>query len=215
MRVPIDEAEDKVFGIGLLNDWSARDIQVWEQAPLGPFLAKNFATSVSPWIVTLEALAPFRAAVSRPDGDSPPLPYLDSDRNRTSGCFDIVLEVRLGTARQREAGRLPRRVSVTSFRHQYWTVAQMIAHHTVNGCNLQIGDVIGSGTVSGPGEGEAGALSELSKAGNAPVPLGAGEERAFLEDGDTVTLSGYCAKDGFARIGFGDCAGEVQPAPAL
>jgi fumarylacetoacetase len=214
-RVPIDEAEDKVFGIGLLNDWSARDIQVWEQAPLGPFLAKNFATSVSPWIVTLEALAPFRAAVSRPDGDSPPLPYLDSDRNRTSGCFDIVLEVRLGTARQREAGRLPRRVSVTSFRHQYWTVAQMIAHHTVNGCNLQIGDVIGSGTVSGPGEGEAGALIELSKAGNAPVPLGAGEERAFLEDGDTVTLSGYCAKDGFARIGFGDCAGEVQPAPTL
>lgn len=207
-------AEGKVFGIGLLNDWSARDIQVWEQAPLGPFHAKNFATTVSPWIVTMEALAPYRLPATRPEGDPAPLAYLDSDSNRLAGAIDVVMEVWLGSARQRDDGMPIERVSSTSFRHQYWTVAQMVTHHAANGCSLRVGDILGSGTVSGPEAGEAGALLELAEGGRKPVVLATGEQRSFLEDGDTVTMTAHCAREGFARIGFGQCTGKVQPALA-
>lgn len=210
--VEIASAESRLFGIGLLNDWSARDIQFWEQAPLGPFLGKNFATTISPWIITMEALAPYRVATSRPAGDPQPLPYLDSEDNRASGAMDITLEVWLGSVRQRSEGKSMTRMSSTSFRHQYWTVAQMVTHHTVNGCNLRIGDVLGSGTVSGPARDEAGALIELAEAGRKPVRLETGELRSFVDDGDMVTLAGHCVGDGFARIGFGQCTAEVLPA---
>lgn len=208
-RVPIADAESHVFGLCLLNDWSARDIQAWEYQPLGPFLAKNFATTVSPWIVTLEALAPYRSAWTRPENDPQPLEYLDSAANRAEGAFDVQLEVWLDTAKMRAAGARPARLSRTSFRHAYWTVAQMVAHHTVNGCNLQPGDLLGSGTQSGPGPGEQGALLELSAGGKRPVELGNGETRTFLEDGDCVILRGHCERDGAARIGFGECRGTV------
>lgn len=209
--VSLSDAEQHIFGIGLLNDWSARDIQFWEMAPLGPFLGKSFATTISPWIVSLEALAPFRLPFERPAGDPPPLPYLDAETNRAAGAIDITLEVWLGSSKQRALGVPSSRVSITSFKHQYWTVAQMLAHHTINGCNLNVGDVIGSGTVSGPTVSEAGALIELALNGAAPVELATGENRSFLEDGDTVALRGYCEKPGFARIGFGECRGEVLP----
>ena len=207
--VSLSDAERHIFGMGLLNDWSARDIQFWEMAPLGPFLGKSFATTISPWIVSLEALAPFRLPFERPASDPQPLPYLDAKTNRAAGAIDITLEVWLGSSEQRALGVPSSRVSSTSFKHQYWTVAQMLAHHTINGCNLKVGDVIGSGTVSGPTVGEAGALIELALNGAAPVELATGEKRSFLEDGDTVTLRGYCEKPGFARIGFGECRGEV------
>ncbi|MFT3719497.1 fumarylacetoacetase [Pseudorhodoferax sp.] len=211
-RIPLDAAEAHIFGIGLLNDWSARDIQVWEMAPLGPFHAKNFATTVSPWIVTLEALAPYRAAWSRPPADPQPLPYLDTPANRAAGAFDIRLEVWLHSERARREGRGPARLSGTSFRHQYWSIAQMVAHHTAGGCCLNPGDLIGSGTISGPGPGEAGALVELAHGGQRPVALGDGEERGFLQDGDTVVMRGWCEKPGAARIGLGECRGTVLPA---
>jgi fumarylacetoacetase len=210
--IPLDAAEQHVFGICLLNDWSARDIQFWEMAPLGPFLAKNFATTISPWIVTLEALAPYRTAWERPAADPQPLPYLASDNNRTAGAIDIQLEVRLETAQQRAQGQPPSRVSHTSFRHQYWSVAQMVAHHTIGGCNLQPGDLLGSGTISGPTPTEAGALIELTEAGRKPVILDNGEQRGFLQDGDAVILTGWCEKPGGARIGFGQNRGEILPA---
>jgi fumarylacetoacetase len=209
--VSLSDAERYIFGIGLLNDWSARDIQFWEMAPLGPFLGKSFATTISPWIVSLEALAPFRLPFERPASDPQPLPYLDAKTNRAAGAIDITLEVWLGSSQQRALGVPSSRVSSTSFKHQYWTVAQMLAHHTINGCNLKVGDLIGSGTVSGPTVSEAGALIELALNGAAPVELATGEKRSFLEDGDTVTLRGYCEKPGFARIGFGECRGEVLP----
>jgi fumarylacetoacetase len=179
--VSVSDAEQHIFGIGLLNDWSARDIQFWEMAPLGPFLGKSFATTISPWIVSLEALAPFRLPFERPAGDPPPLPYLDAKTNRAAGAIDITLEVWLGSSKQRALGVPSSRVSITSFKHQYWTVAQMLAHHTINGCNLNVGDVIGSGTVSGPTVSEAGALNELALNGAAPVELATGENRSFLE----------------------------------
>jgi len=210
--IPLDRAEDHVFGICLLNDWSARDIQFWEMAPLGPFLAKNFATTVSPWIVTMEALAPYRTAWSRPAGHPQPLGYLEGEANRAQGAIDIRLEVWLESARDRAAGSAQTRLSGTSFRHQYWSIAQMVAHHTVGGCSLNPGDLFGSGTISGPGPGEAGAMIELTRGGQAPVALADGDTRAFLQDGDAVMLRGWCEKPGAARIGFGESRGMVLPA---
>ena len=210
--IPIAAAESHVFGLGLLNDWSARDIQAWEYQPLGPFLAKSFATTVSPWIVTLEALAPYRVAWSRPAADPQPLPYLDSPETRAGGAFDVRIETWLETAQMRGSGARPARLSHSSMKHAYWTIGQMVAHHTVNGCNLQPGDLFGSGTLSGPTAGEAGSLLELSVGGKQPVALGSGETRAFLEDGDCVILRAWCERDGYARIGFADCRGTVLPA---
>jgi fumarylacetoacetase len=213
-RIAMADAERHVFGICLLNDWSARDLQAWEYQPLGPFLSKNFATTLSPWIVTLEALAPYRVACERPAGDPQPLAYLDSSANRAEGAFDIQLQVQLQSAKMREARHEATTLCRTSYRHAYWTVAQMVAHHTVNGCNLQPGDLFGSGTLSGPGEGEAAALIELTQGGKHPVTLPSGEQRSWLEDGDTVTLRGWCEQAGAARIGFGNCIGTVLPALA-
>ncbi len=210
--IPIARAERHLFGIGLLNDWSARDIQMWEMAPLGPFHAKNFATTVSPWIVTLDALAPYRLPWTRAAGEPQPLPYLDDPAVRGQGAFDIRLEVWLESEAARLQGRAPARLSATSFRHQYWSAAQMIAHHAAGGCSLQPGDLLGSGTISGPGPGEAGALLELAHGGRQPVDVGGGEQRGFLHDGDTVILRGWWDKSGAARIGFGECRGTVLPA---
>ena len=211
-RIAIDDAEAHVFGLCLLNDWSARDIQAWEYQPLGPFLSKNFATTVSPWIVTLEALAPYRVAWTRPTTDPQPLPYLDSPAVRASGAFDVQLEVLIETGTMRTARLTPARVSRTSYRHAYWSIAQLVAHHTVNGCNLQPGDLLGSGTLSGPTATEAGALIELTAGGKQPVSLPNGESRTFLEDGDAVIMRGWCKAPGAARIGFGEVRGQVLPA---
>jgi fumarylacetoacetase len=210
--IPIDEADAHVFGLCLLNDWSARDLQAWEYQPLGPFLSKSFATTISPWIVTLEALAPYRVPWQRPDDDPRPLPYLESAANRASGAFDIQLQVLIETARMREAGGPPVPLSRTSFRHAYWTIAQMVAHHTVNGCNLRPGDLLGSGTQSGPTPEEAGSLLELTGGGKQAVALPNGESRTFLEDGDSVLMRAWCEKPGAARIGFGELTGRVLPA---
>jgi fumarylacetoacetase len=212
--IAMDEAEQHVFGICLFNDWSARDIQGWEYQPLGPFLSKNFASTLSPWVVTLEALAPYRVPFARPEGDPQPLPYLDSPANRSEGAFDIQLQVDLQTPRMRKAGQGGASICRTSYRHAYWTVAQMVAHHTINGCNLQPGDLFGSGTLSGPTLDQAGALIELTQGGRNPLQLPDGETRTWLEDGDTVVLRGWCEKPGAARIGFGECAGTVLPARA-
>ena len=213
--IAMGEAEDHVFGLCLLNDWSARDIQGWEYQPLGPFLSKNFASTISPWIVTLEALAPYRAPLTRPEEDPQPLPYLDSPTNRTHGALDIQLQVDLQTAHMRARGEAGARISRTNYRHAYWTVAQMVAHHTVNGCNLQPGDLFGTGTLSGPTLDQAAALIELTEGGKTPLQLPDGEVRTYLEDGDTVTLTGWCEKPGAARIGFGRCVGTVLPARPL
>lgn len=210
--VPITEAESHVFGICLLNDWSARDLQGWEYQPLGPFLAKNFASTISPWVVTLEALAPYRVPFTRPAEDPQPLPYLDSEANRAGGAFDIQLQVGLQTTRMREAGEHDASISRTSYRHAYWTLAQMVTHHTVNGCNLQPGDLLGTGTLSGPTLDQAGALIELTQGGKNPVALPNGETRTFLQDGDAVVLRGWCEQPGAARVGFGECWGTVLPA---
>jgi fumarylacetoacetase len=201
-------AEAHVFGLVLLNDWSARDVQGWEYQPLGPFLAKNFATTISPWIVTLEALAPFRDPFERPAGDPQPLPYLDARENRARGMIDIALEVWLQTPKMRSPERLMR----SNLHDAYWTIAQLVTHHTVNGCNLQPGDLFGSGTISGPAPHQGGSLLELTVGGKQPLQLGSGETRAFLEDGDTVILRAHCERQGFRRIGFGECAGTVLPA---
>ena len=203
------QAEDHLFGFTLLNDWSARDIQAWEYQPLGPFLSKNFATTISPWMVTLEALQPFRAPFERPDTDPAPLGYLDSPANRAGGGFDIVLEVWLQTAAMQRAGMPAERLMSSNYRDAYWTVAQMIAHHTVNGCNLCSGDLLGTGTLSGPKPEQGGSLLELNQGGKASLTLSNGETRTWLEDGDTVILRGYCERPGLRRIGFGDCAGTV------
>ena len=208
--IAITAAEQHLFGVSLVNAWSARDIQGWEYQPLGPFLSKNFCSTLSPWIVTLEALAPFRAAFERPAGDPQPLPYLDSAGNRAQGAFSITLEVLLQTARMREVGEPPVRLSRTnSTRACYWTPAQLVAHHTVNGCNLQPGDLFGSGTLSGPDVGEAGSLMELTAGGKQPLTLANGEQRAFLEDGDTLILRGWCEREGSIRIGLGEASGTV------
>jgi fumarylacetoacetase len=211
-RIDIADAESHVFGLTLLNDWSARDIQSWEYQPLGPFLGKNFATTLSPWIVTLEALEPYRVPWERPAADPQPLPYLDSPAVRAGGAIDIELEVYLQTEPTRREGRPPHRLSCTSFKHAYWSIAQMIAHHTVNGCNLRAGDLLGTGTQSGPQPGEAGSLLELSRGGAEPVTLAGGETRRFLEDGDAVILRARCERPGAARLGFGEAVGRVLPA---
>jgi fumarylacetoacetase len=212
--VPIESAEEALFGVGLLNDWSARDLQTWEYRPLGPFLAKSFATTVSPWVVTLEALAPFRApAYARPAGDPEPLPYLSSPADRERGGLDVQLEAWLQSRRMRDEGVEPVRLGCPSFREMYWTLAQMVTHHTSNGCNLRPGDLFGSGTVSGPARDARGCLLELTRRGSEPVQLPTGESRSFLEDGDEVVLRGFCERAGFVRIGLGECRGTVLPAP--
>ena len=207
--VTMAEAEDRLFGIGLLNDWSARDVQAWEYQPLGPFLAKSFATSVSPWIVSFEALAPFRRAFVRPEGDPAPLPHLDSAFNREQGALDIKLEVWLQTAAMREQGQPGLQLSQSNALDAYWTPAQLVAHHTSNGCNLNSGDLFGSGTLSGPEPGQGGCLLELTVGGREPLTLANGEQRAFLEDGDTVTLRAHCEAPGAVRIGLGEVTGTV------
>jgi fumarylacetoacetase len=211
--ITLDDAERHVFGLCLVNDWSARDIQAWEYQPLGPFLAKNFATSVSPWVVTLEALEPFRArAYPRPAADPAPLPYLFSQSNTNAGAFDLTLEVFLTSERMRGERIDPFRVSVGSFVHMYWTVAQLVAHHTSNGCNLRAGDLLASGTVSGPTKASRGCLLERTWRGAEPLQLPTGETRKFLEDGDEITLRAFCERSGHRRIGFGECKGRVAPA---
>ncbi|MBV9102628.1 MAG: fumarylacetoacetase [Candidatus Eremiobacteraeota bacterium] len=211
-RVSLEDAERHIFGLGLLNDWSARDVQAWEYQPLGPFLAKSFATTVSPWIVTLEALEPFRVPWEGPNEGAKPLPYLDAPSLRERAAFDVQLEARLQTETMRAKKSEPVRLARTSFRHTYWTVAQMVAHHTMNGCNLRPGDLFGTGTQSGPTSGELGSLLELTEGGKQPFSLGDGETRTFLEDGDTVVLHAWCEKEGSARIGFGTCEGSVLAA---
>ncbi|MCP8686655.1 fumarylacetoacetase [Marinobacterium sedimentorum] len=210
--VTIEQADNHVFGLCLLNDWSARDIQAWEYQPLGPFLAKNFASTISPWIVTMEALAPYRQAFARDAADPQPLPYLSSEANSQSGALDIKLECLLQTQQMRNADQAPTRLSTSSFKHSYWTIAQMVTHHTVNGCNLRPGDLLGSGTQSGPKPEEAGSLLELSAGGKKPINLPNGESRTFLEDGDAIIMRGFCAKDGAARIGFGEVISTLLPA---
>ncbi len=209
--ISMADAEAHIFGLCLLNDWSARDIQAWEYQPLGPFLAKNFATTISPWVVTLQALAPFRVAPARPDGDPAPLPYLDSPRNRDAGAIDIRLEAWIQSAAMRARHEPAHRLSSTSFRHSYWTVAQLVAHHTINGCDLRAGDLLGTGTQSGPTPEEAGSLLELSAGGSRPIEIAVDEHRTFLQDGDSVTFRACCEKPGAARIGFGEVTGSVLP----
>ena len=212
--VRMANAESHLFGVCLLNDWSARDIQPWEYQPLGPFLAKNFATSLSPWLVTLEALAPFRAPLLRPEGDPLPLPYLDSAANRAGGGLDIVLEAWLSTTALREAGLPPVQLCASrAAEAAYWTPAQLLTHHTSGGCNLQPGDLLGSGTLSGTAPEAAGSLLELTQGGRAALTLPNGERRSFLADGDTLILRGHCSRPGWRRIGFGECAGMILPAP--
>lgn len=210
--VSMEHAESHIFGMGLLNDWSARDIQFWEMAPLGPFQGKNFATSLSPWIVTMEALAPFRLPFTRADEHPQPMPYLDGPALRAHGGLDINLSVSLQTAKMREHASPAQEISRTNFKHQHWSVSQMVVQHTAGGCNLHAGDVLGTGTVSGPTAQEAGAIIELAKAGREPITLANGEQRSFLLDGDAIVLRGACEREGFARIGFGACCGEVLPA---
>ena len=213
--IPLARAEENIFGVCLLNDWSARDIQAWEYQPLGPFLAKNFATTVSPWIVSLEALAPFRVpAFTRPEGDPAPLPHLAHAADQARGGLDVQLEVFLVTPRMRRDGIAPHRVSHGNFSTMYWTFGQLLTHHTSNGCNLAPGDLLGSGTVSGPAHASRGCLLELTGNGREPLALPGGETRTFLQDGDEVILRGYAERDGFARIGLGECRGLVVPAGA-
>lgn len=210
--IAIENAENHVFGFCVFNDWSARDLQAWEYQPLGPFLAKNFASTVSPWIVTTEALAPYRTSWTRDENDPQPMDYLESKANRDQGAFDIQMDVRIQTQKMRSEGHNPTRVSTSSFKHSYWTVAQMVTHHTVNGCNFMPGDMLGSGTQSGPTHEEAGSLLELSRGGKEKITLSNGEQRSFLEDGDNVIMRGWCEKEGYARIGFGSVESAVLPA---
>ncbi len=209
--VPIEHAGARLFGLCLLNDWSARDIQTWEYQPLGPFLAKNFSSSISPWVVTMEALAPFRVpAFPRAPGDPAPLPYLTDEADQAGGGIDVKLEVLLSSARMRAEGSAPMRISHSTLADLYWTPAQLLAHHTSNGCNLQPGDLLGSGTVSGEAKDARGCLLELTWRGAEPIQLPSGETRRFLEDGDEVIMRGACEREGFARIGFGECRGIIR-----
>ncbi|MCA9279046.1 MAG: fumarylacetoacetase [Phycisphaeraceae bacterium] len=227
--VSIENAEDHILGLCILNDWSARDMQKWEYQPLGPFLAKNFASTVSPYIVTMEALAPFRCPAQERDASDPtPLPYLTSDANTRAGGFDITLEVFIQSEQMRQKNIKPMRISRGNFKDMYWTVAQMLAHHTSNGCNLQPGDMLGSGTISGPTRDARGCMLELTWDGDpwakepklvpgsqrTPITLPTGEERKFLADGDQIIMRAFCERDGFRRIGFGECRGKILPASA-
>jgi fumarylacetoacetase len=211
--VPIEEAREHLFGLCLVNDWSARDIQSWEYQPLGPFLAKSFATTISPWVVTLDALEPFRvAAYSRSEEDPQPLPYLTWADDQRRGGFDVQLEVFLETPRMHQGGEPPFLLSRSNLRELYWTLGQMLAHHTSNGCNLRTGDLLATGTVSGSATTARGCLLEITARGAQPVILRNGEMRKFLEDGDIVIFRGYCEREGAVRIGFGECRGTVLPA---
>lgn len=208
--IPLDRVDDHLFGVCLLNDWSARDLQAWEYQPLGPFLAKNFATTVSPWVVTMEALRPYQVPrPPRPAGDPDPLPYLDAETDRRAGALDLVLEVHLSTSRMREQGVPAARLSRSRFAAMYWTLGQLLAHHTCNGCNLRTGDLLASGTVSGPGRDERGCLLELSWRGTEPIELPTGEMRRFLEAGDEVVFRGRAVRAGWPGLGFGECRGLV------
>ncbi len=211
--ISISEAENHIFGLCLVNDWSARDIQRWEYQPLGPFLSKSFATSISPWIVTTEALEPFRVPAFQREADDPqPLAYLDSPQNRERGGFDINLEVLIQTEQMRQQNIAPHRLSASNTKDLYWTFAQMLTHHSSNGCNLRPGDLLASGTVSGATKASQGSLIELTERGALPINLPTGEVRRFLEDGDEVILRGYCEREGFRHIGFGECRGRILPA---
>lgn len=211
--IAIADAADHIAGFCLLNDWSARDIQAWEYQPLGPFLSKSFITSISPWVVTAEALEPFRKAQpARPEGDPQPLPYLLDKGDQAAGAFDIELEVLLTTTAMREQNLPAHRLTLSNTRHMYWTVAQMVAHHSVNGCQLQAGDLFGSGTLSGPEAGQFGSLLEITEGGKKAIELASGESRKFLEDGDEIILRARCTRNGFASIGFGECRGTVVAA---
>jgi fumarylacetoacetase len=213
--IPIARASEHIAGFCLLNDWSARDIQGWEYQPLGPFLAKNFATTISPWIVTPEALAPFRAAqAARPQGDPQPLDYLTDAADQQGGALDLALDVSLLTAGLREQGLAPHRLAVSNTKHLYWTVAQLVAHHACGGCNLNPGDLFGSGTISGPTPESLGSLLEASEGGRKPIALASGETRRFLEDGDELIIRAQARRDGFVSIGFGECRAVIAPAAA-
>lgn len=210
-RVAIRDAEQQIVGYSLLNDWSARDVQRWEMFPLGPFLSKSFATSVSPWVVTADALAPFRVpAMVRPQGDPSPLDYLYDADNQAAGGLNINLKVFLSTAQMRNRGDDPAEILTSNARHLYWTPAQMVAHHTVNGCNLQPGDLIGTGTISGPRDEELSSMLELTAGGTRPVTLPNGEIRRFLADGDEITFKARCERENFASVGFGVCTGWIM-----
>jgi fumarylacetoacetase len=211
--IALGSSEEHLFGMSLVNDWSARDIQTWEYQPLGPFLAKSFATTVSPWVVSFEALQPYRIpAFRRPPGDPEPLPYLSDESDRSRGGVDVTVEVCVRSARMREARMPPHRVSRGNMAELYWTVGQMLAHHTSNGCNLRPGDLFASGTISGPTKESRGCLLELTTRGSEPIELPTGEARKFLEDGDEVIMRGYCERPGAARIGFGECRGVILSA---
>jgi fumarylacetoacetase len=211
-RLTMSEATEQLFGMCLVNDWSARDIQSWEYQPLGPFLSKSFATTMSPWVVTMEALAPFRiAAASRPAGDPEPLAYLRDETDRARGGVDIVLETSIRTRAMRERGLAAQVISRARFADMYWTAAQMIAHHASNGCNLRPGDLLASGTISGPLRDSLGCLLELTRRGAEPLEIG-GERRGFLEDGDEVVMRATCTRDNHVRIGFGECRGRIEAA---
>ncbi|MEK7857014.1 MAG: fumarylacetoacetase [Acidobacteriota bacterium] len=211
--IPIGEAEKHIFGLCLVNDWSARDIQAWEYQPLGPFLAKNFATTISPFVVTMEALAPYRTkAFEREPGDPAPLDYLADDNNAKFGGIDINLEVFIQTQKMRDENIEPHLLSRSNMKDLYWTIGQMLTHHASNGCNLQTGDLIATGTISGKEKSERGSMLELSWRGTEPIELPSGETRRFLEDGDEIIMKGYCEREGFRRIGFGECRGRILPA---
>lgn len=211
--IPIENAEEHIFGLCLVNDWSARDIQAWEYQPLGPFLAKNFATTISPFVVTMEALAPFRVpAFEREEGDPQPLDYLNSEHNQKFGGIDINLEVYIQTEKMRQENIEPFLLSRSNMKDLYWTIGQMLTHHASNGCNLQTGDLMATGTVSGREKHERGCLLELTWRGKEPIDLPNGETRRFLEDGDEIIMKGFCEKEGFRRIGFGECRGKILPA---
>ena len=211
--IPIENAEEHIFGLCLVNDWSARDVQAWEYQPLGPFLAKNFATTVSPFVVTMEALAPFRVPAFERDADDPqPLDYLNGEQNQKSGGFDIKLEVYLQTEKMRAENIEPFLLSRSNMKDLYWTIGQMLTHHASNGCNLQTGDLMATGTVSGREKNERGCLLELTWRGKEPIEFPNGEQRRFLEDGDEIIMKGFCEREGFRRIGFGECRGKILPA---
>jgi fumarylacetoacetase len=211
--IPLRTVPEHIFGMCLLNDWSARDIQRWESIPLGPFLGKSFCTTISPWIVTSEALAPFRVpAVTRAKDDPIPQNYLQDAADQAQGAFDIELSATIQTADMRSKGQAPARITLTNLKTLYWTAAQMIAHHTSNGCNLQPGDLLGTGTTSGPTEESRACMLELTSGGKQPLKLPDGETRTWLEDGDEIAFHGRAHRDGFVPIGFGTCRAGIEPA---